>query len=303
MNKDFIDFCHKTFDPSRLFINAPMRFHTTFCIGGPADMLFYPASIDEVQKIIQAAKSYGEPITLMGNGSNILVRDGGIRGLVVRFNHTMGSIVVSGSDITVGAGALLKDAAAFAQRQGLTGMEFAAGIPGSIGGAIFMNAGAYDGEMKSIVTRVQTVSAAGEIRSYAAHELDFDYRHSIFHEREEAICEVRLHLTPGNPADILEKMTDLNGRRKSRQPLEYPSAGSTFKRPPGYFAGTLIDEAGLKGFTVGGAQVSRKHAGFIVNIGGATANDVQRLIAVVQERVYARNAVRLVPELRIIGEP
>jgi UDP-N-acetylmuramate dehydrogenase len=303
MNKDFIELCHKTFDQERLFLNAPMRFHTTFCIGGSADLLFYPASIDEVQKIIQAAKSYGEPITLLGNGSNILVRDGGLRGLVIRFNHTMGGITVSGTDMTVGAGALLKDVASFAQRQGLTGMEFASGIPGSIGGAIFMNAGAYDGEMKSIVTQVKTVSAAGEIRSYSAHELEFDYRHSIFHEREEAICEVRLHLSAGNPSEILETMNGLNVRRKSKQPLEYPSAGSTFKRPPGYFAGTLIDEAGLKGFTVGGAQVSQKHAGFIVNIGGATANDVQRLIAAIQARVYAHRSVRLMPELRIIGTP
>lgn len=303
MNGEFIEACHKTFDPERLFINAPMRFHTTFCIGGPADLLFYPASIDEVRKIIQTAKLYDQPITLLGNGSNILVRDGGIRGLVIRFNHTMGKIVADGTIITVGAGALLKEVASFAQQQGLSGMEFASGIPGSVGGAIFMNAGAYEGEMKYIVTHVRTVSSDGEIHSYSSSELEFGYRHSVFHEREEAICEVRIHLRMGEPSEILRKMNDLNSRRKSKQPLEYPSAGSTFKRPPGYFAGTLIDQAGLKGFTVGGAQVSRKHAGFIVNIGGATATDVQRLITTVQERVYASRSVPLIPELRIIGEP
>lgn len=303
MNKEFMELCHKTFDPARLLINAPMRFHTTFCIGGPADLLFYPGSIDEIQQIVQAAKSYDQPITLLGNGSNILVRDGGIRGLVIRFNHAMDKMTADGTTITVGAGALLRDVASFAQLQGLTGMEFASGIPGSIGGAIFMNAGAYDGEMKSIVAQVTTVSSDGERHSYSSRELGFDYRHSVFHEREEVICEVQLHLSAGHPTEILERMNDLNGRRKSKQPLEYPSAGSTFKRPPGYFAGTLIDEAGLKGLTVGGAQVSRKHAGFIVNIGGATAGDVQHLITAVQDRVYAHRSVRLVPELRIIGEP
>lgn len=303
MNKEFVRVCYQEFDSSRLFTDAPLRFHTTFRIGGPADLLFYPRNTEEVQKIIGLAMEYGEPITWLGNGSNILVRDGGIRGLVIRFSRKMASISREDTDLVVGAGALLRDVAAYAQENGLAGLEFACGIPGSIGGAIFMNAGAYDDEMKSVVVSVTTVSPRGEVRTYSAEELDFGYRHSIFQSCDEAICETRLHLREDDRAQILTRMEDLNQRRESKQPLAYPSAGSTFKRPPGYFAGTLIDQTGLKGLTVGGAQVSQKHAGFIINIGNATADDVQRLIAAVQKRVYAKHTVELFPELRVIGEP
>lgn len=303
MNKEFVRVCYQEFDSSRLFTDAPLRFHTTFRIGGPADLLFYPQNTGEVQKIIGLAREYGEPITWLGNGSNILVRDGGIRGLVIRFSRKMAFVSREDTDLVVGAGALLRDVASYAQENGLAGLEFACGIPGSIGGAIFMNAGAYDDEMKSVVVSVTTVSPRGEVRTYSVKELDFGYRHSIFQSCDEAICETRLHLHEDNRAQILARMEDLNQRRESKQPLAYPSAGSTFKRPPGYFAGTLIDQTGLKGLTVGGAQVSQKHAGFIINIGNATADDVQRLIAAVQKRVYAKHTVELFPELRIIGEP
>lgn len=303
MNSEFIHDCYKVFDSSQIFLDAPMRFHTTFRIGGPADLLFYPQSIKDVQRIIRLAKEYHEPITLLGNGSNILVRDGGIRGLVIRFSHKMAMISREGTGLTVSAGALLKDVAKFAQINGLSGFEFACGIPGSIGGAVFMNAGAYDGEMKSVVASVKTISKDGDICVYAADELDFGYRHSLFHESEEVICEVCLRLAKGEVSVIRARMEDLNSKRRSKQPLSYPSAGSTFKRPIGYFAGTLIDQTGLKGFTIGGAQVSQKHAGFIINIGNATADDVQNLIVAVQQRVYEKHQVRLVPELRIIGEP
>ena len=302
MNKAFVCDCYQEFDATRLFSDAPMRFHTTFRIGGPADLLFYPQNTDEVQKIIRMAKNYGEEITLLGNGSNILVRDGGIRGLVIRFSHEMADISREGTDLIVCAGALLRDVAIFAQQNGLSGLEFACGIPGSIGGAIFMNAGAYDDEMKSVVVTVKTVSPEGDMRLYSSEKLNFGYRHSIFQSCDEAICETRLHLHEEDRTLILERMTDLNQRRESKQPLSYPSAGSTFKRPPGYFAGTLIDQTGLKGLTVGGAQISQKHAGFVINIGNATAADVQELISVVQKRVYAKYAVQLFPELRIIGE-
>ena len=302
MNKDFVRSCYQEFDAARLFANAPMRFHTTFRIGGPADLLFYPQNTEEVQKIIRMANEYGEAITLLGNGSNILVRDGGIRGLVIRFSHKMAAVVREGTDLIIGAGALLRDAAARAQEYGLSGLEFACGIPGSIGGAIFMNAGAYDDEMKSVVVSVKTITRGGELHLYSAEDLDFGYRHSIFHGCDEAICETRLHLHEDDKALILARMEDLNQRRESKQPLSYPSAGSTFKRPPGYFAGTLIDQTGLKGLTVGGAQVSQKHAGFVINIGNATADDVQQLISIVQKRVYAAHGVQLFPELRIIGE-
>ena len=302
MNKDFVRSCYQEFDAARLFADAPMRFHTTFRIGGPADLLFYPQNTEEVQKIIRMANEYGEAITLLGNGSNILVRDGGIRGLVIRFSHKMAAVVREGTDLIIGAGALLRDAAARAQEYGLSGLEFACGIPGSIGGAIFMNAGAYDDEMKSVVVSVKTITRGGELHLYSAEDLDFGYRHSIFHGCDEAICETRLHLHEDDKALILARMEDLNQRRESKQPLSYPSAGSTFKRPPGYFAGTLIDQTGLKGLTVGGAQVSQKHAGFVINIGNATADDVQQLISIVQKRVYAAHGVQLFPELRIIGE-
>ena len=302
MNKDFVRSCYQEFDAARLFADAPMRFHTTFRIGGPADLLFYPQNTEEVQKIIHMANEYGEAITLLGNGSNILVRDGGIRGLVIRFSHKMAAVVREGTDLIIGAGALLRDAAARAQEYGLSGLEFACGIPGSIGGAIFMNAGAYDDEMKSVVVSVKTITRGGELHLYSAEDLDFGYRHSIFHGCDEAICETRLHLHEDDKALILARMEDLNQRRESKQPLSYPSAGSTFKRPPGYFAGTLIDQTGLKGLTVGGAQVSQKHAGFVINIGNATADDVQQLISIVQKRVYAAHGVQLFPELRIIGE-
>ena len=302
MNKDFVRACERAFDAAQLFADAPLRFHTTFRIGGPADLLFYPQNTEEVQKIIRMANEYGEAITLLGNGSNILVRDGGIRGLVIRFSHKMAAVVREGTDLIIGAGALLRDAAARAQEYGLSGLEFACGIPGSIGGAIFMNAGAYDDEMKSVVVSVKTVTRDGELHLYSAEDLDFGYRHSIFHGCDEAICETRLHLHEDDKALILARMEDLNQRRESKQPLSYPSAGSTFKRPPGYFAGTLIDQTGLKGLTVGGAQVSQKHAGFVINIGNATADDVQQLISIIQKRVYAAHGVQLFPELRIIGE-
>ena len=303
MNKNFIRVCYEKFDSARLFTSAPMRFHTTFRIGGPADLLFYPENTEEVQKIIQIAKEYGEPITFLGNGSNILVRDGGIRGLVIRFSHQMGWISREGTDLIVGTGASLRKIAVFAQKNSLSGLEFACGIPGSVGGAVFMNAGAYDDEIKSVIVSVKTVSLDGDIRVYTSDELDFGYRHSTFHNCEEAICEARLRLYEEDASFILQKMEDLNHRRASKQPLNYPSAGSTFKRPSGYFAGTLIDQTGLKGFTIGGAQVSQKHAGFIINIGSATANDVLQLISVIQKQVYAKHQVELLPELRIIGEP
>ena len=302
MNKEFVRVCYQEFDSSRLFTDAPLRFHTTFRIGGPADLLFYPQNTGEVQKIIGLARQYGEPITWLGNGSNILVRDGGIRGLVIRFSRKMAFVSCEDTDLVVGAGALLRDVASYAQENGLAGLEFACGIPGSIGGAIFMNAGAYDDEMKSVVVSVTTVSPRGEVRTYSAKELDFGYRHSIFQENGCAICEVDLTLAPGNAAEIKEKIAGFTERRESKQPLEMPSAGSTFKRPEGHYAGTLIEQTGLKGFTVGGAQVSDKHAGFIVNAGDATAKDVLELIRQVQDRVFEKHHVKLFPEVRILGE-
>jgi len=287
---------------SQVLVDEPMRLHTTFEIGGPADVLILPGSMEEVARVLKRVKKHGVPVTLLGNGSNVLVLDGGIRGAVVKFNHPMSDIRVEGTKITAGAGALLKDVSAAAAAHGLTGMEFACGIPGSLGGACFMNAGAYDGEMKNVVACVRSVTRDGELVERAVGEIDLGYRHSIFQSNGEAICEVELQLQQGVQADIDAKIADFTQRRESKQPLELASAGSTFKRPKGYFAGTLIQETGLKGLTVGRAQVSTKHAGFVVNLGGATAADVLGVIHEVQRRVKEAHGVELHPEVRILGE-
>lgn len=279
-----------------------MKKHTTFKIGGPADYLIFPSSMQEVTLIFDLLRKYKIPFTVLGNGSNVLVLDKGIRGAVVKFNSPMSWIRQEGNTIIAGAGALLKDVSQFAADCGLTGMEFAIGIPGSIGGAVFMNAGAYDGEMKPIVSGVRAAAASGKLVAYSHDELDFGYRHSVFQDNGQAICEVEISLQPGDPAAIREKMDSFTERREKKQPLEMPSAGSTFKRPEGYFAGTLIEQTGLKGFSVGGAQISAKHAGFVVNSGEATATDVLNLIHEVQRRVYEKNGVKLFPEVRILGE-
>lgn len=239
---------------------------------------------------------------MLGNGSNLLVMDKGIRGIVVNLNERFAKITRDGNFIKAQCGALMVDVSKFAGEASLTGLEFAVGIPGSIGGCIFMNAGAYDGEIKNVVHRVSAIDKEGNLVYYTNEEAQFSYRHSIFQDNDNLILEVELELQEGNQDEILAKMADLTNRRETKQPLEYPSAGSTFKRPPGYFAGTLIDQTGLKGLTVGGAQVSKKHAGFVVNIGGATAQDVLDLIKEVQDRVYKAHGVKLYPEVKMIGE-
>lgn len=286
----------------RFLQQEPMRNHTTFKIGGPADFLILPSSLAELTSVIEILKAYSVPYQVLGNGSNILVLDGGIRGAVIKFERAMAYMRRDGKTVTAGAGALLKDVAAFAAEEELSGLEFACGIPGSVGGAVFMNAGAYEGEMKDVVSRVRAVTRDGEIVSYAGDALRFGYRKSIFQKTEEIIAEVDFLLRNGTKSEIVAKMKQLQEKRESKQPLEMPSAGSTFKRPTGYFAGTLIEETGLKGFSVGGAEISTKHAGFVVNKGNATAKDVLALIEEVQKRVFDLKGVKLHPEVRIIGE-
>lgn len=286
----------------RLYINEPMSRHTTFKIGGPADFLVLPATIAEVAAILDLSKEYGIPVVTLGNGSNVLVLDGGIRGLALKFGKDMGYIKHDGTVIIAGAGAMLASVSRYAADQKLTGLEFAVGIPGSVGGAVFMNAGAYEGEMSCVVSAVSSVCENGKIQRFNKEESKFAYRHSVFQDNGCIICEVELQLQLGDPIAIRSKMTEYINRRQTKQPVEMPSAGSTFKRPPGYYAGTLIDQAGLKGLTVGGAQVSTKHAGFIVNAGGATAHDVLTLIKEVQRRVHEAFGVDLQPEVRILGE-
>ncbi len=301
-NQKFVDEIRSRMAPEHILLNEPMKDHTTFRIGGPADCLILPASMEDVAFVFQCLKRHDIPFVILGNGSNVLVLDKGIRGVVIKFNSPISAIRKKKNTLTAGAGALLRDVSEFAAENSLSGMEFACGIPGSIGGAVFMNAGAYDGEMKNIVSAVRAISPKGEIVQFAANELDFGYRHSIFQENGCAICEVDLTLTPGNAEEIKEKIAGFTERRESRQPLEMPSAGSTFKRPEGHYAGTLIEQTGLKGFTVGGAQVSDKHAGFVVNAGDATAKDVLELIRQVQDRVFEKHHVKLFPEVRILGE-
>lgn len=298
----FIEALQKVLPEQQVLLNEPMSKHTTFKIGGPADCLVLPGALADVENVFRLIHEYNVSFTVLGNGSNVLVLDKGIRGVVVKLNSPFSSIHQKKNRLCVSAGALLKDVSCYAAQCCLTGMEFAVGIPGSIGGAVFMNAGAYDGEIKNVVQSVTAVNQQGEIVRYTKDELKFGYRHSVFQENKQVICEVELELTQGDSNEIENRMENLTQRRESRQPLEMPSAGSTFKRPEGYFAGTLIEQSGLKGFKVGGAQISLKHAGFVVNDGGATAQDVLDLIKAVQQRVYEKHGVKLYPEVRMLGE-
>ena len=279
-----------------------LRHHTTFKIGGPADLFVEPTTMAELSFALRTIHEFDVPVTIIGCGSNILVKDSGIRGAVVSVRHMTQIMDCNDNTLCIGSGYMLKDASEFAWENGLTGLEFAIGIPGTLGGAVFMNAGAYDGEMSHVVTAVRAVDFQGNIKEYDASHLDFGYRHSVFHDNHEVIGEVIMTLKPGDKAAIKARMDELTEKRESKQPLEFASAGSTFKRPPGYFAGTLIEQTGLKGLSVGDAQVSHKHAGFVINTGSASAKDVLDLIAEVQRRVYDQHGVHLEPEVRMIGE-
>lgn len=286
----------------RLLVNEPMCRHTSFRIGGPADYLAIPQSEAQLAALLELGRGHQVPVTIVGNGSNLLVRDKGIRGLVVKMAGGLMTLACDGDTITAGAGVALAAVAHFAATHKLAGMEFAVGIPGSLGGAVFMNAGAYDGDMAAVVGRVSAITLAGEKINFAREALAFAYRHSCLQENQCIVTTVELRLRRGDAAAIKAKMDDYTERRITKQPLHVPNAGSAFKRPPGHFAGALIEKAGMKGFAVGGAQVSEKHAGFIVNTGGATADDVLRLIAAVQEKVLALTNVKLEPEVRVLGE-
>ena len=285
-----------------LLLAEPMAKHTSFRIGGPADALAQPADEAELAALLQRAAEHAVPVTLVGNGSNLLVRDKGIRGLVIKLSNAFADIAVEGNTITFGSGVSLAMASKKAASLSLSGMEFAVGIPGTIGGAVYMNAGAYDGEMAKVVSSVRVMDGQGKVKELAASQLDFAYRHTALQNSGLIVTGVTVCLKPGEAEDIAAKMADFSQRRISKQPLELPSAGSMFKRPPGYFAGTLIEQTGLKGYTVGGAQVSQKHAGFVVNIGGATASDVLQLISDVQNKVFAAHGVHLEPEVLVLGE-
>ncbi len=286
---------------AHVLVREPMSRHTTFRTGGPADLLVQPEA-EQIAPILEVCRNEEIPWTVIGNGSNLLVGDGGIRGVVLEIGKQMSDVVIEGTVITAGAGAMLSSIASRAAAADLTGMEFASGIPGSLGGAVVMNAGAYGGEMKDILQKVTVLTPDGTVQTLSVEELELSYRHSIIPEKGYLVISAVLKLQPGSADEIQSIMDDLKEKRVSKQPLEYPSAGSTFKRPEGYFAGKLIQDAGLRGFRVGGAQVSEKHCGFIINRDQATSTDICQLMQQVSEIVYEKFGVRLEPEVKKIGE-
>ena len=282
-----------------VYQQEPMKKHTTFRVGGSADLYVCPKK-QELPVILGLAKKKGLAVTVIGNGSNLLVGDKGIRGLVIEVGAQMNAVEVQGNILRAQAGALLSQVAAKAAVAGLGGMEFAAGIPGSMGGAVTMNAGAYGGELCQVVRAVRVLEPDGRVEEVPAEDCRFRYRHSAFSEGGRLVLSARLELAWGEAEAIRTQMSELMARRREKQPLEYPSAGSVFKRPQGHYAAALIDQCGLKGLTIGGAQVSAKHAGFIVNIGMATCRDVLDLIGVVRDCVYRVTGVELEPEVKYL---
>lgn len=287
------------FQVVKYIANEPLSGHTTFRIGGPAKFIFMPKNTDEIKTVIDYCKENNEKYMVLGNGSNVLFSDKGYDGVIIQIYNELNDIEVNGNTVYAKAGALLSKIAAAARDNSLSGMEFAAGIPGTLGGAIVMNAGAYGGEMKDIVTYVDVLEANGEIKRYSCQEMKFEYRHSII-DKDKIVLGAMISLEPGDKSVISSKMNELKEARVSKQPLEYPSAGSTFKRPEGYFAGKLIDDCGLRGYKVGGAMVSEKHCGFVINYDNATSEDVVTLMNNVSNMVYDKFGVRLEPEVKVI---
>lgn len=288
-------------DLGKILPNEPMKNHTSFKIGGPVDLMIIPENEQQIINAINFAKDNNIDYFIMGNGSNLLIRDGGLKGIVIKINEGLNKITVKGNKLYCQAGVLLKDLSEKAMEYSLTGIEFANGIPGTLGGAITMNAGAYGGEMKDVVTKVRLLTRDGEIVEYTNDAMNFRYRGSRVVDDALIVLGVELQLKPGNYKAIKETMNDLIYRRNSKQPLEYPSGGSTFKRPEGYFAGKLIQDAGLKGLQHGDAQVSNKHSGFVINVGNATCEDVTNLIETIQKVVKDKFNVELEREIKLMG--
>lgn len=284
-----------------LLKNEPMARHTTFRIGGPVPLMARPATEEQVVESVKLAREGEVPLVVLGNGSNLLVADAGVQAFVVDMTGLNRLERTGEREITAAAGVTLARLAAFAAGEGLAGLEFASGIPGTLGGGVLMNAGAYGGEMVQVVRRTRCLTPEGMVKEIVGEEHDFSYRHSVFSQGEDVILSSVLELQPDNEADIRARMSELAQKRKTKQPLEYPSAGSMFKRPQGYFAAALIEQCGLKGFAVGGAQVSEKHAGFVINRGGATCGDVLSLVEQVQQRVKEQTGVELEMEVRRLG--
>ena len=284
-----------------IYLQEPMAGHTTFRIGGPADCFLQIENEEQIKGVQRYLNMVEMPYFVLGNGSNLLVNGGGYRGIILQIGPKMSEIVVEGGRIVAKAGALLSQVARVAMEHGLTGLEFASGIPGTVGGGVMMNAGAYDGEMSQVVTQVRVISRDGETMELDRATMEFGYRTSTIRNNSFIVTEVTFELQKGDRDVIMAKMEELMARRKEKQPLEYPSAGSTFKRPEGHFAGKLITDAGMKGFQIGGARVSDKHCGFVINAGNATARDVRDVIGEIQRRVKDKFRVDLEPEVVFLG--
>lgn len=302
MNTSMYDYIREIVPEEQILFHEPMSRHTTFRVGGEAECMVIIRQEEELVRLIAYLNQLGQAYFILGNGSNLLVGDKGCQDMIVKLGGEMEEIRAEDCRIVAKAGALLSQVAFYAKNHGLSGMEFAAGIPGSIGGAIVMNAGAYDGEMKQIVESVRVMDRDGQILTLDNDTMEFGYRTSIIRNRPFIVLEVTLRLTAGDEAQIGAKMEELARLRKSKQPLEYPSAGSTFKRPEGHYAGKLIMDAGLRGYRIGGAQVSEKHCGFVINTGNASAADIREVIEEVQERVNGKFHVRLEPEVVFLGD-
>ncbi len=301
IQQEFCQKIKKQLTAGTLLERELMSRHTSFRIGGPVDIFVQPSNVDELWNVLHLAREEKVPFFIVGNGSNLLVSDEGFRGMILHTGGNLRDISVEGDVIYAQAGALLGSVARTAQEYGLTGMEFAAGIPGTLGGAVCMNAGAYGGEMKDILMDVEVLTQDGERLVLPVEELNLSYRHSVIFEKDYVVLAAHIRLSRGDKTQIRDRMNELARARKEKQPLEYPSAGSTFKRPEGYFAGKLIQDAGLKGYTVGGAQVSEKHSGFVINRGNATAEEVLFLIKQVRKKVKQQFGVELEPEVRMLG--
>ena len=282
--------------------DEPMSVHTSFHIGGPADALVIPASLADIRKVLRIVQEEKVPLTLVGNGSNLLVRDKGIRGIVLKLGNALKHWEQQGDSFTFESGVSLAQCCRIVAEAGYSGMEFAVGIPGSLGGAVYMNAGAYDGEMKNAVVSVEVMTRTGEIKTLCKEDLQFSYRHSALQDSDVIVLKVKLQVNKGERTAIQAKMDDFSQRRISKQPLDIPSAGSTFKRPEDRFVGQMVEQSGLKGFRIGGAEVSVKHAGFIVNADHATASDVLQLIEYIQKKILEDYNVMLIPEVLVLGE-
>lgn len=302
MRAEIIAEIERILPEKQILRQEPMKLHTTFRAGGRAELFLEIKTDYELQKLLTFFKESGTKYFVVGNGSNLLVSDNGYDGAILHIAEGFDNIAVADEKIIVGAGALLSRTASAALEHSLTGLEFASGIPGSVGGGAVMNAGAYEGEMSQVISRVKGITPDGDRVEYSNQELDFGYRKSLLKREKIVVTEVEFQLAGGIRKEISAKMADFAERRRVKQPLEYPSAGSTFKRPEGYFAGKLIMDAGMRGYCVGGAQVSEKHCGFIINKGGATAADIRQLMREVQNRVKEQFGVELEPEVIYLGE-